>query len=78
MKLHKKGAEGIKQMNLGTSYLVAPLYTQRKEFKDKLGWARNEMQQQNEDYLRAQTHKDGHDEQEDGQEEAGNPGKKND
>jgi len=43
LKLHKKGPEGIKQMNLGTSYLVAPLYTQRKEFKDKFGQERNDL-----------------------------------
>lgn len=33
-KLASVGPGGIKKMNLGTSYLVAPIYTQKREFKD--------------------------------------------
>lgn len=42
-------------MNIGTSYLVAPLYTQKRGFKDIFSKASSFLQQRNQGYIKKQT-----------------------
>lgn len=39
-------------MNMGTSYLVAPMYTQNKEFRDMLGQANDYLRERNMSYIK--------------------------